>query len=537
MTEAPAHRSVLIGLDGATFAILDQLMSADVMPFLAEFVRRGVRSVLQSTRHPLTPIAWTTLTTGRLPGNHGVFDFVRIDRQGDHPGYVLGTSADVQAETIWSLASRNGRSVTTLNFPCMFPAPRVNGFVVPGFVPWRYLARAVYPRELYARLKTLSAFNARDLALDWDIERKALQGLPAEEFETWIKFHMAREQQWFQIARLLMREEPCDLTAILFDGVDKIQHLCYYLIDAELAAAHPSAWAQRVRALCLSYFRQLDSFIRDLVTLAGAEAQVFLASDHGFQAAGDHIFYANVWLQQNGYLQWAADAPVDNDGRLTLDGHAGTDSLIDWSRTIAYALTAAGNGIYIRRSTESNPRGVAENEYANLRQRLIDGLLDFKNPVTHEPVLQEVLTSEEAFPGQYQAQAPDLTLVLRDRSFLSVLRADSPWQPRRMPYGTHHPDGIFIAGGPALRAGVQLSPSSIVQITPTLLYSLGIPLPEALDGEPLLAAFEPSFVAANAVQVESAGADRQVIAAEQPAFDADAEREVLDRLRALGYLE
>jgi hypothetical protein len=86
------------------------------------------------------------------------------------------------------------------------------------------------------RLKRQPGFNARELAMDWNIERKALQGLPEEEFESWIKFHMAREQQWFGIVSLLMREEPCDLTAVLFDGVDKVQHLCYHLLDPSLAS-------------------------------------------------------------------------------------------------------------------------------------------------------------------------------------------------------------------------------------------------------------------------------------------------------------
>jgi predicted AlkP superfamily phosphohydrolase/phosphomutase len=211
--------------------------------------------------------------------------------------------------------------------------------------------------------------------------------------------------------------------------------------------------------------------------------------------------------------------------------------LIDWSRTTAYALTAAGNGIYLRQSAATNTTGAADSDYAAMRQRLIAQLLDFKNPETDEPVIQEVLTREEAFPGQFQSRAPDLTLVMRDRSFISVLRADGPLQARRMPYGTHHPDGIFIAGGPGVRAGEQLPPSSIVQITPTLLYSLGTPLPLELDGEPLLAAFEPSFVAANPVQVEAARAAVSEPLAVPSVFDADGERELIDRLTALGYLE
>ena len=323
------------------------------MPFLKEFVAHGVRGVLHSTSHPLTPIAWTTLMTGRLPGNHGVFDFVRVDRHGDQPGYVLGTSADVRVETIWSIASRHGCRVTTLNFPCMFPAPSINGFVVPGFVPWTYLSRAVHPRDLYPRLKALPAFNARELALDWDVERKALQGLPAEEFESWIKFHIAREQQWFEIARFLMKEEPCELTAILFDGVDKLQHLCYYLIDPESGRAAYFGVGRSGCGRCALLISANSTALSP--TSSPGPVMKRRCSSHPITVFKRRViasFTRTSWLQQHGYLQWATDAPIDHEGRLTLEGHTGTDTLIDWSRTTAFALTASSNAIYIRRATD-----------------------------------------------------------------------------------------------------------------------------------------------------------------------------------------
>ena len=153
MTSSASDKTLLIGLDGATFAVLDPLTRDGTMPFLASFIATGTRATLESTPHALTPPAWTTLVTGRTPGHHGVFDFVQVDRDGDPPGYSLITSADNHCETVWAIADRHGRRVTTLNFPCMFPPPALNGFVVPGFVPRSYLPRAVHPRGLYARLK------------------------------------------------------------------------------------------------------------------------------------------------------------------------------------------------------------------------------------------------------------------------------------------------------------------------------------------------------------------------------------------------
>ena len=144
---------LLIGLDGATFSVLDRLVAYDVMPFLGRFMAEGVRAHLRTIVPPLAPPAWTSLTTGRTPGHHGVFDFFRMDPESRHIRF--STSHDVSVPTIWDAAHGAGLRVTALNFPLMFPPPRVAGHVVPGWVPWRQLRLACHPGDLFDRLKTL----------------------------------------------------------------------------------------------------------------------------------------------------------------------------------------------------------------------------------------------------------------------------------------------------------------------------------------------------------------------------------------------
>ena len=73
------RRTLLLGLDGATYDVLDPLMAAGRMPCLEQLVARGVRATLRSTVPALTPPAWTSLVTGRSPGAHGIVDFFRKD--------------------------------------------------------------------------------------------------------------------------------------------------------------------------------------------------------------------------------------------------------------------------------------------------------------------------------------------------------------------------------------------------------------------------------------------------------------------------
>jgi hypothetical protein len=124
-----------------------------------------------------------------------------------------------------------------------------------------------------------------------------------------------------------------------------------------------------------------------------------------------------------------------------------------------------------------------------------------------------VLFGRDTFPGAYAGEAPDLTLVLHQPGFLSVLRGPEITAVRSGPYGTHHPDGILVATGPGI-ADTALADDrrlSVVDIAPAVLQLLG--------------AAEPATVPAGARGTSA------------PAFDADGEAEIIERLRRLGYLD
>src|ERR687898_24730 len=101
------RRALLIGLDGATFDVLDPLMEQGAMPVLRRFIGSGARATLRSTVPALTPPAWTSLVTGRGPGSHGIFDFFRKDNEAS-PLFRFLTSHDVACPTMWSLATAEG---------------------------------------------------------------------------------------------------------------------------------------------------------------------------------------------------------------------------------------------------------------------------------------------------------------------------------------------------------------------------------------------------------------------------------------------
>ncbi|MBV9745354.1 MAG: alkaline phosphatase family protein [Acidobacteriia bacterium] len=530
-------RAVLIGLDGATFSILDPLMEEGVMPSLSLLIASGARSELASVIPPLTPPAWTSLMTGRSPGNHGIFDFLRFDLRAGKPQLRVLDSDDVACETIWAMLSRQGLTATVLNFPMTFPARGISGNVVPGWVPWRHLRLACYPRTLYDCLsKALPGFNPRELAMDMAVEERALEGCHREEdYENLIQLHIRRERQWFHALQYLMREEPADLTAVLFDGVDKLQHFAWRFLDRAIFPASPSALETRVRGWCLDYFREIDRFIGEIVAGSGPDASIFIASDHGFGPTVE-VFYLNQWLHEHGYLAWANAANVEQKHPETLG--MGTMARrfyeIDWSKTTAYCPTPSGNGIFICPPTADG--GVPAERYENFRQELADALLRFTDPATGQPVVTRIWTREQAFSGSQGDSAPDLTLMLRDGGLVSILPSEVLLKPRDHAAGAHRPNGVFVAAGQGIRPGASLSSLSILDVAPSILYSLGLPIPEDLEGRVPKVLFEPEHLRTHPVAF-AAASGAHAPAEELPEMDPRMEAEVMGQLRALGYME
>jgi predicted AlkP superfamily phosphohydrolase/phosphomutase len=423
--------------------------------------------------------------------------------------------------------------VASLNFPVSYPAEPINGICVPGFVHWRHLKQAVYPASFYERIRELPDFDAKFLSMDTEQEFQSIQYLPDEEYESWITHHIQREKLWFELVHLVLTEDAPDFTAFIFDGVDKLQHLCWRFLDPALRSKNPSPWEQRILDLCRAYFTQLDHLIERVVADAGPDAKIFIASDHGFGPT-EVVFFANTWLAENGYLSWSGEAPAPESGttniadqRVKFQAEA-----IDWNRTTAFALNPSSNGIYIRRATDTGSPGIPAGEYEDFRARLAKEMRALVNPWTGSRFFRHVFTREEAFPGDASERAPDLTLVMEDNGFLSVIHSDEIFRRRPEPWGTHYPNGIFMAAGPGIAPLGKMQGLRIVDVAPILLRSLGFGPEIEMEGdcpENLIEAVWPQAAASPELRpfvVDQDTAER----------NPEVEAEVLKRLRAIGYI-
>ena len=124
------RKILIIGLDGATFDIIDPLIKEGAMPNVEKLVKKGAVASLQSTIPPISAPAWLSLATGLKPEKTGVFDF--LYRQDDSFQLHKVTSASYHGRAVWDYLSRSGRRVGLLNYPMLYPVYEVNGFMTAG---------------------------------------------------------------------------------------------------------------------------------------------------------------------------------------------------------------------------------------------------------------------------------------------------------------------------------------------------------------------------------------------------------------------
>jgi tetratricopeptide (TPR) repeat protein len=226
------RRVLFVGLDGADWHYLDQLMAAGVMPNLQQLVHAGRRGPLLTQQPPLSPLVWTTMMTGVSPLEHRILDFTRFNPI-SHTLEPI-TSDERAVPALWNMVASKGKRAAVFGMWATYPAE-------PGVL-------------LTDRDGSLHA-NAAGSATD------ALQRV-REETEN---IHAAAMSA-------IARDHP-DLTIVYFEGTDAIGHLL---------AGRDNDTARR-------YFARIDAILGDYRVLARKEdADLVIASDHGFDWSAAH---------------------------------------------------------------------------------------------------------------------------------------------------------------------------------------------------------------------------------------------------------
>ena len=553
-----SSRVFVLGWDGATWDILRPLMAEGRLPVLQSLIQKGVSGTLNSVFPPLSPVAWTTVMTGKNPGKHGVFEFVE---HGHNPlAGRINTSRCIKSELVWETAGRFGKRTVAGAVPMSYPPRPAPGFYIGDF---------------------LSPADAKDFSSDpaaFDEMKKALGGTyrawatvthdggheadALADLTGFLKEHLAAVEY-------MATHHDWDLFMYDLMATDRIQHELWHAWDP----AHDKARGrdlEKIRHGFVEFWETLDAGVGLILEKLGPDTNVILMSDHGFGPIEWYVNF-NVWLLDEGLIQlqnslyvkqkhWFYRRGVTPEWiykimtRLGLADQrvsrfqGGQDNFwdrlaqsaflsakhIDWSKTVAYAQGNFGQ-IFLNIKGRQPNGCVDPADAPALIEKIKERLMMLKHPETGEPLVEKVYGRQDLYNGPLIEMGPDLTVVLKDWNYRTIglheFTTHKTISPAFGPTGDHRLEGMIVGVGPAFENGASPNGACLLDIAPTILHLLGVPVPDDMDGRVLTELLKPEF--RNSMQLQDSVVSESI---DTGPLNPDEEALIQQRLADLGYL-
>lgn len=296
--EAERRRVFLIGIDGASPRVAQELMDQGRLPTLARIARQGASGTVLSAKPILSPRIWTSVATGKVPGKHGIRGF-RIREPGGEQR--LYTSADRHAHALWNIASARGLSVGVVNWWITHPAEAVRGVMmsdhlIPALLPRgasappppqdQNVAADVFPPSWASRLSEAVKEPAFPVPFDDFLVDDA--ELPSWTDREELSLHLRTDAASARCALAIEAALKPDLLMVFMPGIDRVSHWLWGSLEPEelyREELRPTPTERRAGVAALfHYYEYVDALIGRLIESAGPEDLVIVLSDHGFVA-------------------------------------------------------------------------------------------------------------------------------------------------------------------------------------------------------------------------------------------------------------
>lgn len=530
----------VIGLDGATFTLMKPWAERGLLPNFAEILHKGSSGVLESAVPPVTPTAWSSFYTGVNPGKHSVFSFTRFNPETKRR--ELSNSRVMGTKKFWKILNEHGIRTGLLNLPLTYPRDALDGYMVTGMMTPSTAEHFTYPVSLTSDLESLEKPYIIDVPVS-----------PADANDTGT-VELVRKAMWGRLAAFqhLLKKDPCDFVMTVIVAPDRLQHLYWKYID-ENSALYKTSQAENFRGEIIKCFCELDDILGEMMTLLGDDCQVIIVSDHGFCELRSE-FFINVWLTQKGYLAISSSKKqllgigyrfLMNSKRIekfltsprgSLLRERNLKKIINWKNTSAYGWEQSIS--FDINGREKNGTVAPGGEFESIRQEVAEKLMEMVDPHTGMKVVDSIAYKEDIYSGPYLEYGPDMIPVLDNYSCFvhdgSFFRKEMFRDRTNDPSGTHRPDGISMAYGPNIMSNNSIVGARIIDVTPPVLYAMGLPVPDHMDGKVLSGIFEADYLKSNPVRTSSG--DEGNFEVRDEVYSQEEEDAIREQLRGMSYL-
>jgi predicted AlkP superfamily phosphohydrolase/phosphomutase len=504
-------RLLVIGLDGATWTVIDPLLEDGRLPNLARLIDSGTRCVSSAFEPVLSPIMWTSLASGKRPEKHGVTHF-------------LDTARSVRCKRLWDILERPDRPIGIFAWPITWPPRPAYGFMVPSLFARK---NDTFPPELRF-IKDIEG----GLSVGWK-ERFRLVGTAMRHglrfstvarmaryvigqrlgrfgaLDRFAQQRLLKLDIHLDIYESLVREYRPYFTSFYLNQTDAFPHRFWRYYEPHLFPRVAQADIDEQGGMIPYVYERADRAVGRLLGLVAKDTLIVVISDHGFEASASTL-----------------------QGKL-FRGRVLGSQLLD---TVGIAQQAKyvnyRHWTILRLSKEAERR---RHEILDLLGRLhvteLDApLLDVREDATGEIAVQ-VHNRKYLYRDDVDPDALSVEYLGESIPFAQLVRLEYDTRVS----GVHHPDGIAIFSGPGVRSGGTTIQSSVLDIVPTILALLGMPVGRDMDGQVLTEVILPEFL--EDVPVAYIDTYETYAESHEVADDEPIPEELRSRLRALGYVD
>ncbi|MDP6849560.1 MAG: alkaline phosphatase family protein [Planctomycetota bacterium] len=533
----------IIGIDGATWDIIQPMVDEGELPHIAKIIAEGASGSLESEIPPITPPAWTSMMTGLNPGKHGIFHFIR--RELGSYKCPLNESSHFAGMDLASVLGRKGWSSGLFNVPMTFPPIPIEGWVVSG-IPCPLNSSSLFSKP------TMEAEFAEFLGHPYraDLNYSPWDGDTEPESENLKRYESLRkelfaiEKDRLNLLPILLNRHPVDLFFTVISITDRCQHYFWKFQDP----AH-AGWSEEgeklYKEVIRDSYRLADEFVGKVRKEVGPSVPVALVSDHGF-GPQNWDFHINCWLEEQDLLfrtptpRWVFKFEPLRRAKGLLGKVAipkvrrkrnADFSDVDWSRTRAFCSL---HGICLNLRGREPEGIVSQDEAEDLLNEIRHRLQKVRLP-DGSPAVDWFVDNNKTYKGHRVAEAPDLQFQMGKLSCLvkDDWNASEIFSERRFAAvsGTHRFNGIFALAAPGVKKRKTIDGMHIRDTAPTLFHSLQLPVPSWMEGkahEDLLSKHRKAVIEEEDIPINNRAKD---------GFGTEDSSAVEESLRALGYLQ
>jgi len=536
VTKSAKTKVILICLDGATWNVIIPLIDEGELPNFAKLMKKGAYGDFICDP-PLSPQSWTSIATGMNEEKHGIHDFyITLPEKTE---IIPMNRLMIKTKTLWEILNENNKKVGLLNWLITWPPQKLEGFVIPS---WMKQDNSTYPPNLIGEIEN----NVNIKRFEGNLVSWANR---SDNLESFFEYEMIETDNLIKTSQYLLKKYNLHLFAVGFYFTNEGQHLFWKYMEPQYFNVTKEE-VEKFGDAIPTFYRKIDNFIGRF--MLDEDITLFVLSDHGMgRLHQDQI----TCLDYGTFIR-------EYDELLNLMGllyYKNDSKDIDWTRTKAYycgGLLRKGFCINLK-GRESN--GIVEDgefetlktEIKNMLQNMI--FLDENKSTDFWPGIKKSVSGEELSPSianifsnvtedyhpdvtfniHYCVEYKDAEDLLKKKILIDnkihKLGDFIKWHGIS---ADHEVEGILLMKGPNLKKDVFIENARNIDITPTILYLMGLPVGKNMDGRVLTEAINKEYLIQNPVNYVDSYDNEEVKSENLTSINKD----IKEKLESLGYI-